>query len=64
MKIKYFLFVGLILAQIYTLHVDTKTSLIQDSFGRYSIFHGVNAVYKIAPFHPQLDYFDANFSLA
>lgn len=44
--------------------VDPDTTLFLDQFGRYSVFHGVNAVQKLFPFYPKLDHFDANYSLS
>lgn len=34
-----------------------------DQYGRFTVYHGVNAVYKIAPFHPDLEHFSTNYSL-
>ena len=34
-----------------------------DQYGRYRVYHGVNVVYKIHPFHPNLVDFDTNNSL-
>lgn len=45
------------------IHVDLQNSLLKDSSGRYRLYHGVNAVYKIFPFHPITDHFDSNSSL-
>ena len=36
---------------------------MQDSYGRSVIFHGVNVVYKIPPYLPSSDHFDAQLSL-
>jgi hypothetical protein len=43
---------SIIFLHIKTLTVKTINSLIQDQYNRYTIFHGVNVVYKIAPFYP------------
>ena len=43
--------------------VDSNNSLFVDQFGRYRIYHGVNAVYKTFPFHPNLVEFSSNYSL-
>ena len=51
---------------------SSKTPLIQVNAsrfveagsGRSVIFHGVNAVYKVPPFVPQLEGFDPRFSLS
>ena len=45
------------------LKVDTANSLFLDQYGRYRVYHGVNAVYKIFPFHPDLTNFNSNYSL-
>lgn len=45
------------------LTVNTDTQNIVDNFGRTRIFHGVNVVYKTAPFHPVLNEFDPARSL-
>jgi hypothetical protein len=46
-----------------SIHVDIQNSLLKDSTGRYRFYHGVNAVYKVFPFHPITDHFDSNNSL-
>lgn len=43
--------------------VDPNNSLFLDQYNRYTIFHGVNAVYKTYPFHPNLVEFSTNYSL-
>lgn len=43
--------------------VDPSTRSIRDQFGRNVIFHGVNVVYKIPPYIPSQEEFDAQFSL-
>jgi endoglycosylceramidase len=43
--------------------VDPATRSIRDQFGRSVIFHGVNVVYKIPPYIPSQEEFDAQFSL-
>ncbi len=43
--------------------VDPESSLFVDQFGRFAVFHGVNAVYKTFPFHPNLVEFSTNYSL-
>jgi endoglycosylceramidase len=35
-----------------------------DEYGRVRIFHGVNAVYKVAPYAPVFDHFDPQESLS
>jgi endoglycosylceramidase len=44
--------------------VDPASQLFVDSDGRVRIFHGTNAVYKVAPFVPILDEWDVLNSLA
>ena len=44
-------------------HVDPSTQRIRDKYGRDVIFHGVNAVYKMPPYIPSTDTFDAQESL-
>ena len=34
------------------LRVDPESSLFIDHYNRTTIFHGVNAVYKVFPFYP------------
>lgn len=53
----------LLLAAVQTIKVDPQNSLFVDSFNRYVVFHGVNAVYKTHPFHPNLVEFSSNYSL-
>lgn len=45
------------------IRVDPTNSLFVDQYNRYTVFHGVNAVYKIHPFHPDLVTFSTNYSL-
>lgn len=45
MNCKLFL-IGLAVALINCIKVDTNNSLFVDEFGRYRIYHGVNVVYK------------------
>lgn len=46
-----------------TIRVDPSNSLFVDQYGRYTVYHGVNTVYKVYPFHPDLTKFSANYSL-
>ena len=46
-----------------SIRVDPNTSLFVDQYNRYSVFHGVNAVFKTFPFHPDLNTFSTNYSL-
>lgn len=57
--VSYLIFVSLITA----IRVDPETSMFVDQYNRYTVYHGVNAVYKIAPFHPDLTHFSTNYSL-
>ncbi|GAM27787.1 hypothetical protein SAMD00019534_109630, partial [Acytostelium subglobosum LB1] len=43
--------------------VNTTTQNLIDEYGRVRIFHGVNAVYKIFPWHPLTNEFDPQNSL-
>eukprot|EP01133_Synstelium_polycarpum_P009145 gene9145-10729_t len=43
--------------------VDVNTQNLVDEVGRVRIFHGVNVVYKIFPWHPSTDGFDPVTSL-
>lgn len=54
---------SLVLCLSLTIKVDIQTSLFQDETGRYRMYHGVNAVYKVFPFYPITDRFDYNNSL-
>lgn len=53
----------LFLLAVQGIKVDPENSLFVDQFNRYAIFHGVNAVYKTHPFHPNLVEFSSNYSL-
>lgn len=44
--------------------IDPSTREFVDEFSRTRVFHGVNAVYKIPPWHPQVDGFDPSNSLS
>eukprot|EP00761_Pharyngomonas_kirbyi_P010417 gb/GECH01010437.1/.p1 GENE.gb/GECH01010437.1/~~gb/GECH01010437.1/.p1 ORF type:complete len:543 (+),score=93.68 gb/GECH01010437.1/:1-1629(+) len=44
--------------------VDPDTQHIIDEYGRVRIFHGVNAIYKVPPYYPQLEGFDPSRSLS
>ncbi len=43
--------------------INTNNSMFMDQYNRYTIYHGVNVVYKIYPFHPDLNNFNTNYSL-
>ena len=44
--------------------IDPATHGFVDSFGRARIFHGMNAVFKVAPWHPDVSGFDPLNSLS
>lgn len=43
--------------------VDPETQMFIDSSGRTTLFHGVNVVYKVAPYIPSDGAFDPELSL-
>lgn len=43
--------------------IDSKNRVIRDSENRHTIFHGVNMVYKVAPYIPDQDVWDSQASL-
>jgi endoglycosylceramidase len=43
--------------------VDPSERAIRDPEGRHVIFHGVNVVYKVAPYIPESDRYDSQSSL-
>ena len=54
---------AVLISLIQTIRVDSNNSLFVDQYNRYAVFHGVNAVYKTHPFHPNLVEFSSNYSL-
>ncbi|CAK0799141.1 unnamed protein product [Prorocentrum cordatum] len=44
-------------AQVASITVDNETNMFLDSQGRQRLWHGINIVNKVAPFHPSLDVF-------
>lgn len=44
--------------------IDPSTRKFIDQFNRTRVFHGMNAVYKVAPWHPTLSGFDPENSLS
>jgi endoglycosylceramidase len=44
-------------------YIDKETQTIRDFDGRHTIFHGVNAVYKVAPYIPESDHQDGQESI-
>ena len=64
----YFIYLSIFLVdqcfgQLSSIRVDRNTQQFVDEYGRVRIFHGVNVVYKIPPFVPDLDKFDPQNSL-
>ena len=49
--------------QLSRIRVDPNTQHFVDEYGRVRIFHGVNVVYKLPPFLPNLTHFDPQNSL-
>ena len=47
-----------------TIRVNPENSMFMDQYNRYTVYHGVNTVYKIHPFHPDLNTFNTNYSLS
>jgi hypothetical protein len=52
-----------VVSQTGRISVNPKSRLMQDAFGRSTIFHGVNVVYKVHPYLPATDKFDPQLSL-
>jgi endoglycosylceramidase len=50
-------------SQLSHIQVDRNTQQFLDEYGRIRIFHGVNVVYKIPPYLPNLTHFDPQNSL-
>jgi endoglycosylceramidase len=44
-------------------YIDKSTRSIRDPTGRHTLFHGVNAVYKVAPYIPESDHQDGQDSI-
>lgn len=42
--------------------IDPSNRVMRDEFGRHTIFHGVNAVYKVTPYIPEEQSFDSQNS--
>ena len=63
MKIITVLIFCLLCLIIGSLHVDTRTSFLQEENGRYVFMHGMNSVYKEFPYHPRTDAFNPEDSL-
>jgi len=56
-------FIGHSYGQLSRIQVDPNTQYFIDEYGRVRIFHGVNVVYKLPPFLPNLTHFDPQNSL-
>jgi len=52
------------LSQGSTVRIDINTKQFVDENNRVLLFHGINAVYKLAPWIPMTEGFDANYSLS
>lgn len=63
-KMKSFILICIITKFLAKISIDSQTNNFIDEHGRTTIFHGVNAVYKIPPFIPLYDRFDSNNSLS
>ena len=59
----FLLLAGSALCQEGPIHVNNKTRMLEDAQGRSVIFHGVNVVYKVAPYIPSNGTFDPDLSL-
>ncbi len=59
----FFFFIGHSDCQLSRIKVDPNTQQFIDEYGRVRIFHGVNVVYKLPPFLPNLTHFDPQLSL-
>jgi hypothetical protein len=44
-------------------YIDQETQTLRTPEGRHTIFHGVNAVYKVAPYIPISDEYDSQDSM-
>ena len=64
-KISIYIFLSLfVLACQARVKVDTGSQFMADEFNHSLLYHGVNVVYKLPPFYPPSETFDANYSLA
>jgi len=52
-----------LLCLVAPIKINTNNSMFVDQYNRYTIYHGVNVVYKIYPFHPDTNNFNTNYSL-
>ena len=58
-----FLLITTLVCSTQGIKVDPESTLFIDQYGRTTIFHGVNVVYKVFPFYPQTDHYNSNTSL-
>ena len=56
-------FLGCCQCELSRIRVDPNTQLFVDEYGRIRLFHGVNVVYKVPPYLPNLTDFDPQNSL-
>jgi endoglycosylceramidase len=61
--LSFLFFIGHSHGQLSRIQVDPNTQHFIDEYGRVRIFHGVNVVYKLPPFLPNLTDFDPQNSL-
>jgi endoglycosylceramidase len=54
---------GTVVSQKGHITIDTNTRMMKDEARRTVMFHGVNVVYKVAPYIPSSDKFDPQLSL-
>ena len=57
------IFIACSLSELPHIRVDPSTQHFIDEYGRVRIFHGVNVVYKVPPYLPNLTHFDPQNSL-
>lgn len=48
---------------VHSIKVDTENTLFVDQYNRYTVYHGVNVIFKTDPFYPELEHYSSNFSL-
>lgn len=63
MKIFFIFFLFFIIISCIPIQINNSTLQYIDEYGRSRIFHGVNSVYKIPPWHPGLSSFNTYDSL-
>jgi endoglycosylceramidase len=55
---------GALFSIVKSIKIDVDHQTFIDEYGRTRVFHGMNAVYKIAPWLPNVEGFDAENSLS